>query len=76
MADEFITATEARERLGVSRGKMTAMLAKGELAWRPDPRNARAKLIRVADVEAWLARAVRPPVKKKKKVAADQGDAT
>lgn len=65
MSDEYITATEARLRLGVSRGKMTAMLKAGDLKWVSDPRNSRAKLIRVADVEAWRVRDVRGPRKRK-----------
>jgi excisionase family DNA binding protein len=57
---EYVTATEAKELLGVSEYKMTAMLKSGEMSWYPDPRNKRAKLIKRSDIEEWLAKAVRP----------------
>jgi Uma2 family endonuclease len=59
---EYVTAAEALKLLEVSEGKLTAMLKSGELPWRPNPRNKRAKLIRRSDIEAWLANA--PPSKK------------
>lgn len=52
---EYVTVTEARLMLGVSKGKMSEWLADGTLAWVESPYNKRAKLIRRADVEA-LAR--------------------
>ena len=58
--EEYVTATEARDLLGVSQYKMTAMIQNGEIATYPDPFNKRAKLIKRADIEAWLAQAKRP----------------
>jgi Uma2 family endonuclease len=60
-APEYVTAREALALLEVSEGKLTAMLKSGELSWRPNPRNKRAKLIKRADIEAWLANAPLPP---------------
>lgn len=57
---EYVTAGEALALLDVSEGKLTAMLKSGELAWRPNPRNKRAKLIKRADIDAWLANAPLP----------------
>lgn len=48
---EFMTVTEARARLGVSKGKMAEWLADGTLKWVESPYNKRAKLIRREDVE-------------------------
>jgi Uma2 family endonuclease len=58
---EYVTAAEALELLEVSEGKLTAMLKSGELPWRPNPRNKRAKLIKRSDIQAWLA--IAPPPK-------------
>jgi excisionase family DNA binding protein len=58
--EEYVTATEARDLLGVSQYKMTAMIHNGEIATYPDPFNKRAKLIKRADIDAWLAQAKRP----------------
>ena len=57
---EYVTAGEALALLDVSEGKLTSMLKNGELAWRPNPRNKRAKLIKRADIDAWLANAPIP----------------
>src|SRR5215469_784680 len=57
---EYMTAAEALELLEVSEGKLTRMLKSGELPWRPNPRNQRVKLIKRADIEAWLAAAPLP----------------
>ncbi len=63
MGDEetYVTATEAREILQVSKGKLTAMIKSGEMPTYPDPRHKQAKLIKMSDITAWLAKAVRPP---------------
>ncbi len=57
---EYVTAADALELLEVSEGKLTTMLKSGELPWRPNPRNKRAKLIKRSDIEAWLANAPPP----------------
>lgn len=61
--EEYVTASEARQLLDVSRGKLAAMIKSGELPTYPDPRNKLVKLVKKSDIEAWLARAVRPPKK-------------
>lgn len=50
-SSEFMTVTEARLYLGVSKGKMAEWLADGTLPWVESPYNKRAKLIRREDVE-------------------------
>lgn len=55
MAETLITTRKAREMLGVSRGKMTDMIEKGEILTYPNPLDKRVKLIRKSDVEALLA---------------------
>ncbi len=72
---EYVTATEAKALLGVSEYKMTAMLKSGEMPWYPDPRNKRAKLIKRSDIEAWLAKAVRPRTQwQRRKEAPEAGE--
>ena len=61
--EEYVTASEARQLLNVSRGKLAAMIKSGELPTYPDPRNKLVKLVRKSDIDSWLARAVRPPRK-------------
>jgi hypothetical protein len=50
-ADDYLTATATRERLGVSRSKMTSMLSKGMLHPIRTDLDARVRLFRVAEVE-------------------------
>lgn len=71
--ETFLTATQAREKMGVSKGKMTAMIRDHEIPTYPDPRNKRAKLIKQSDVDAWLERAVRPPTTYRKRGEAEEG---
>ncbi len=52
---EYLTATQARDLLGVSQGKMTALIREGQLPTYPDPLNKRIKLIKKSDVDALLA---------------------
>ena len=59
--ERYVTATEARAFLQVSKGKLTAMIKNGEIPTYPDPRHKQAKLIKMSDIHAWLAKAVRPP---------------
>jgi excisionase family DNA binding protein len=69
--EEYLTSTEAMELLGVSQGKMTSLLKSGEFATYTDPGDKRLKLIKKADVEAWLARRVRKrnPYRRREKPA-------
>lgn len=50
-SSEFMTVTEARMYLGVSKGKMAAWIADGTLPWVESPYNKRVKLVRRDDVE-------------------------
>lgn len=61
--DEWMMATEARERLGVSRGKFVALVKSGTLTQRPHALDKRIKLVRRVDVEALL-REPRPKARK------------
>jgi len=60
--EKYVTATEATKLLDVSKAKMAKLLRSGEIPYFPDPRNARAKLIKQSDIDAWLAKAPRPRV--------------
>jgi excisionase family DNA binding protein len=51
MPDDYITVTEARELLGVSKVKIARMIRDGELVTVPDKRDARVKLVKRSDVE-------------------------
>lgn len=53
----YLTASEARELMGVSEGKMTKMMHDGEIPYVQPLYDRRMKLIRRSDVEAWIARA-------------------
>jgi excisionase family DNA binding protein len=66
-SSEYVTATEATQILDVSKGKMAKLLRNGEIPFIPDPRNERAKLIKRTDLDAWLAKAVRPKVSYQRK---------
>ena len=52
---EWMTATEARELLGVSRGKFTALVKAGALSQREHPLDRRIKLVQRADVDRLLS---------------------
>ena len=68
-SNEYVTATEATQILDVSKGKMAKLLRKGELPFTLDPRNEKAKLIKRTDLDAWLAKAVRPKVPHQRKIS-------
>ena len=75
---EYVTATQARDLLGVSQGKMTALIREGQLPTYPDPLNKRIKLIKKSDVDALLAQSAsqRKPlqIKGRMKKRDKQGD--
>jgi hypothetical protein len=54
--DDLLTTGQVRKMLGVSRQKMAALIAAGELHTQPDPLDKRIKLIRRSEVDALLAR--------------------
>jgi hypothetical protein len=51
MNNKLMTTTEARKLLGVSKRKMSALLAEGTLPFREDPLDKRVKLVNAADLE-------------------------
>ena len=53
--EEWITAGEARDQLGMSKAKFAKLLASGQLPSRPSLRDARVKLVRRSDVERIAA---------------------
>jgi hypothetical protein len=56
-AGEYITVTEAREMLGVSKPKMAKLLKpRGPLDWKPNPVDLRGKILLRSDVEAFMAK--------------------
>ena len=50
--DGYLTLGQAQGRLGISKATINRMVRAGKLAAYDDPRNARVKLVRVADVES------------------------
>ena len=50
-----MTTTEARKLLGVSKKKMSALLAEGVLPFREDPLDKRVKLVYSADLDKLRA---------------------
>jgi DNA-binding MarR family transcriptional regulator len=60
---EYMSVAEARELLGISRPRMTELLARfergepGGLAWERNPLDERGKLLKRSDVEALAAKA-------------------
>lgn len=59
--EEYVTATQALALLQVSKSKLAAMIKSGELPTYPNPRHKQVKLIKKADIDAWLSRAPRLP---------------
>lgn len=61
---EYLTASEARDLMGVTQFKMTKLLKTGELPHQRSLRDGRVTLIKRSDVEAWIAKAG-PPLPKR-----------
>jgi hypothetical protein len=64
---EYMTATQAREELGITKEALKKLLA-GNLAWISSPVDKRVKLVKRSDVEAYkqqLANIPRIPRKAK-----------
>lgn len=55
--EDLITLSEAARILGVSRPKMSRLVASGKLVTTDDPLDERAKLVRLQDVLALQVRA-------------------
>lgn len=66
MPDEYITATEARKRLGITEYMLAKLLREGTLPWTPDPYNKNAKLVKVSEVEQLKAKRLREPPRKRR----------
>jgi hypothetical protein len=58
-ADELISVTEARRRLGISPVKMRELIKKSVLSYERDPLDGRVKLISAQAVESLLRRSQR-----------------
>jgi len=52
----YVSAAEAREMLGVSEPHMARLLKEGVLVWERNPIDRRGKIIKLADVEALVAK--------------------
>lgn len=61
-SSDYISVAQAQKLLGVSKAKMSQMLAAGVLKWVPSPFDKRYRLILRADVEE-LAKQPRPQKK-------------
>ena len=51
MSSKLIKTTEAQKVLGVSKRKMSSLLAEGVIPFRADPLDKRVKLVDAADIE-------------------------
>ena len=54
--DEYMTVTEARRLLRVSKGKMAKLIREGNLPNEDDPLDERVKLVKRSDAEALMKR--------------------
>jgi len=52
---EYVTATQAREMLGIGRGKLAELIENGTLPTTESPLNKRTKLIKRSDLAPLLA---------------------
>lgn len=62
--EEYLTVSQARALMGVTKFKMTKLLKTGEIASQQSLRDARVTLVKRSDVEAWIERAG-PPLPKR-----------
>lgn len=51
MSKKLIKTTEAQKVLGVTKKKISSLLAEGVIPFREDPLDKRVKLVNLADVE-------------------------
>lgn len=56
MTNDYITATQAREELGLTKEALRKLLNSGALPWESHPTDKRVKLIKRTAVEAYKAR--------------------
>lgn len=64
--EEYLTLTEARLYISVSEYKMQRLVADGALPAIENPYHKGSRLIRKADLDAWLAKAPRRPKPRKR----------
>jgi predicted site-specific integrase-resolvase len=64
MEAEYITVTEAQQRLGVSRDKISRLMRDGELPYTINPLDRRKKFVLVTDLEALKKRQEQPKSRK------------
>jgi hypothetical protein len=67
--EEYVTATQAWQRMGISNAKLARMIAAGEVPWKSDPRHKQKKLIPVSYIEQFLQEAGPAPERKKELAA-------
>lgn len=70
--EEYITATEAWQRMGVSNSTLARMIANGEVPVFPHPRHKQMKMIPVSFVDQWN-KEHGPPLKRRKKKPQEVG---
>lgn len=66
--EEYLTASEARKLMGVTQYKMTKLLSSGELPHQQSLRDGRITLIKRSDVEAWIAKAGPPLLRREPEI--------
>jgi len=66
--NEFITIAQARDRYGIARTKMTALIQSGAIPVYDNPRDKRSQLVKPSDVEAALQPPQGKPKTRKKEV--------
>lgn len=52
--EEWVTMTEASERLGVSRPKISRLARKGAIKTKPNPLDGRVRLVNLVELKALL----------------------
>lgn len=57
---EFVTITEAARRVGITEIALRRRIRRGELRAYQDPRDLRAKLVRVDELDAYFSLPHRP----------------
>lgn len=64
--EEYVTATQAWQLMGISNARLAQMLARGEVPYLPHPRHKQIKRIPMSFIRQWLKEAG-PPLKRKRK---------
>lgn len=65
--EDYITATQARQMMGISSVTLARMIEQGELTVYPSKRHKQVKLLKVADVQKWIKEAG-PVLKRRKRI--------